>query len=78
MRDRFIRLAPLILVILLGALVVQPYIDRALFSATTPRAIDARGDLADIERSTVKMFEQVSPFVVQVAGRRGGSDLRMP
>jgi 2-alkenal reductase len=77
MRDRFTRLALLVLVILLGVLVAQPYIDRALFSATAPRAIESRGDLADIERSTVKMFEQVSPSVVQVAGRRGGSDLRM-
>jgi 2-alkenal reductase len=77
MSDRFTRVALLVLIILLGALVAQPYIDRTLFSATTPRAVEPRGDLADIERSTVKMFEQVSPSVVQVAGRRGGSDLQM-
>jgi 2-alkenal reductase len=77
MSDRFTRLALLLLVILLGALVAQPYIDRTLFSAATPRAVEPRGDLSDIERATVKMFEQVSPSVVQVAGRRGGNDLQM-
>jgi len=76
MRDRFTRLALLVLIILLGVLVVQPYIDRALFSAATPRAVEPRGDLADVERSTVKIFEQVSPSVVQVAARRG-SDLQI-
>ena len=76
MSDRFTRLALLVLVILLGALVAQPYIVRTLFSAATPRAVEPRGDLSDIERATVKMFEQVSPSVVQVAGRRGGSDLQ--
>jgi S1-C subfamily serine protease len=75
MRDRFTRLALLVLVILLAILVVQPYIDRMLFSATTPRAIEPRGDLAEIEHSTIKMFEQVSPSVVQVTGRRGGNEL---
>jgi hypothetical protein len=42
-----------------------------------PRAVEPRGDLSDIERSTVKMFEQVSPSIARVAGRQGGGGPQM-
>jgi hypothetical protein len=42
-----------------------------------PRTVEPRGDLSDIERSMVKMFEQVSPSIAQVAGRHGGGGLQM-
>jgi len=43
----------------------------ALWQATAARAVEPRGDLSDIERSMVKMFERVSGSIVQAAGRQG-------
>jgi S1-C subfamily serine protease len=61
--------------VLLAILVAQPYVERQLFSAVTPRAVEARGNLADVERSTIALFDQVSPSVVQVAAKAGTDDL---
>src|SRR5216684_3635039 len=60
----------------LGVYVAQPYVDRALFSATTPRPIEPRGNLSELERSTIELFERVSPSVVQVVAHRGGEALQ--
>ena len=67
MRDRFTRLTLSILLILLAAFVVQPYIDR-VFSGT-PRPVEPRGNLAEAERTAIEIFERVSPSVVQVVAR---------
>jgi 2-alkenal reductase len=67
-RDRF-GIILVVLLILVGVFVAKPYVDRVLFSATTPRAIEPRVDLAEAERSTIAIFERVSPSVVQIAGR---------
>src|SRR3954447_23049553 len=72
MGHRISRLIILVLVIVLGVYVAQPYIDRLLYSASTPRAIEPRGSLSDLERSTIELFERVSPSVVQVVGRAAG------
>ena len=68
MRDRFTRLTLSILLILLAAFVVQPYIDRVFFSGT-PRPVEPRGNLAEAERTAIQIFERVSPSVVQVVAR---------
>ena len=68
MRNRFGLILVAVLV-LLGVFVAKPYVDRFLFAATTPRAIEPRADLAEAERSTIAIFERVSPSVVQIAGR---------
>ena len=68
MRDRFTRLTLGILLILLAAYVVQPYIDRVFFSGT-PRPVEPRGNLAEAERTAIQIFERVSPSVVQVVAR---------
>jgi S1-C subfamily serine protease len=68
MRDRFTRLTLSILLILLAAFVVQPYIDRVFFSGT-PRPVEPRGNLAEAERTAIEIFERVSPSVVQVVAR---------
>jgi S1-C subfamily serine protease len=68
MRDRFSRLMLGILLILLMAVVAQPYIDRVFFSGT-PRPIEPRGGLADAERTAIEIFERASPSVVHVAAR---------
>ena len=53
---------------MLGVYVGKPYVDRMLFSASTPRAIAPRGTLSELERTTIELFERVSPSVVQVVG----------
>jgi S1-C subfamily serine protease len=73
MQDRFYRFAILVLIVLLAALVGQPYVDRLLFAATSPRPIAARSDLADSERATISLFERVAPSVVQVVGPATGA-----
>jgi 2-alkenal reductase len=67
--DRFQRAILFGLLLAVMALAARPYIDRALFAATEPRSVEARGDLAEIERTNIAIFERVSPSVVQVAGR---------
>jgi 2-alkenal reductase len=71
MADRFTRIAVFALLLVVGIYLAQPHLDRLLFSATTPRAVAPRGALADIERTTIELFERVSPSVVQVVGRAG-------
>jgi 2-alkenal reductase len=75
MRDRFTRLTLSILLILLVAFVVQPYIDRIFFSGT-PRPVEPRGSLAEAERTTIEIFERVSPSVVQVVARAAAAGAR--
>jgi len=70
------RLASLVLVgilIALGIFVLRPSIEYRLYAATTPRPVEPRGDLADYERTTIAVFERVSPSVVQVVGLGSGN-----
>ncbi len=69
MTDRLTRVLLTAILILLAAIFAQPYINNALFSATSPRAIEARGSLSATERTTIAIFKSVSPSVVQVVGR---------
>ena len=71
MNDRLTRLLVLALIVVVAFHVGQPLLDRLLYSASTPRAVTPRGALADIERTTIDLFERVSPSVVQVVGRAG-------
>lgn len=66
MRDRFVRIAMVMLIALLALLAAQPYVDRVLSSS--PRPVEARGNLAEAERTAIDIFARVSPSVVQVAG----------
>jgi len=74
MSDRLMRLIIVALLIVLAVYVGQPYVDRLLFSASTPRAIAPRGNLSDLERSTIELFERDSPSVVQVVARAAALD----
>jgi 2-alkenal reductase len=47
----------------------------ASFRETQPRAIEARGDLAEFEKLTVAIFQRAAPSVVQVSGHAGPKDL---
>jgi S1-C subfamily serine protease len=73
MRDRFLRALLLVLLAIVIVVVARPYIDEALFAAKTPRPVEARGDLAEIERLNIEIFQRASPSVVQIAGRVGGT-----
>jgi S1-C subfamily serine protease len=67
--DRFTRGILVVVAVVLALFVARPYLDRVFFAASTPRAVEPRGQLSDIERSTVELFERVSPSVVQVVGQ---------
>ena len=66
MPDRFVRIALGVTLGLLIAFVAQPYILAFLYSADSPRAVTARGDLSASETSTVELFARASPSVVHV------------
>src|ERR1700760_2466122 len=72
MTSRFLRFALLFVLLLLTAQVAQSYIFRLMYSATTPKIIAPRGNLSEAEQSTIALFDQVSPSVVQVVGRQSG------
>jgi 2-alkenal reductase len=69
MDHRFTRFLILALLLAIGAYVIHPTINRLMHSATTPRAVESRGNLSELERSTIELFEHASPSVVQVVGR---------
>ena len=77
MLDRFTRLALLGLIILIGIVAAQPYIERYYLSGE-PRQIVPRARLAEAETTTIAIFEQVSPSVVQVLARAPGSRAPQP
>ena len=60
MTDRFSRIAFAILIMVIAAVLAQPYIDRLLFSATTSRTITPRGELSELEKATIQLFEQAA------------------
>ncbi|MEL6063927.1 MULTISPECIES: trypsin-like peptidase domain-containing protein [unclassified Methylobacterium] len=66
MPDRTVRLVLAAVLVLLALYVAQPYLQPLLYSADTPRAVTARGDLAQSEQATIRLFEQASPSVVHV------------
>ncbi|WP_201830773.1 S1C family serine protease [Microvirga zambiensis] len=72
MQDRATRIVMLVVAALLAILVLQPYVNTWLFSAREPRPVAARGDLAEFERSTIQVFENAAPSVVQVVALQGG------
>jgi S1-C subfamily serine protease len=60
----------LVLLAVVGLYVAAPVFNR-LIGQPTARAVEPRGELWEIERATISLFERVSPSVVQVAGRSG-------
>src|ERR1700738_1205722 len=74
MSQRITNLLIIALLIILGVYVAQTQIDRWLYSASTPRTVAPRGNLSDLERSTIELFQRVSPSVVQVVGRAAGGE----
>ena len=63
----------LILIVAIFAAVIYfsvPTLRQVFFSATTPRSIEPRGDLAEYERTAIGLFERASPSVLQVVATR--------
>lgn len=69
MQDRLVRIALLAGLLLLAAFVAEPYVARYFLSESTPRTVAARGDLSEAERTTIALFERVSPSVAHVFAR---------
>jgi 2-alkenal reductase len=78
MSNRFIPFAVICFLVLAAAYVVEPYLVAWRFSATAPRAIAARGDLTELEQTTIKLFQTVSPSVVYVFARTKPEELFGP
>jgi S1-C subfamily serine protease len=76
MSDRFAKFAIAVVVLIVGVYLGQPYFDRLMYSASTPRAVAPRGTLSELERSSIELFERASPSVVQVVGRAGAPEAR--
>jgi 2-alkenal reductase len=58
---------------LLVIVAAQPYVYHYFWSAKTPRPVEPRASLADLERTTIAIFDRVSPSVVQIAGQTTAS-----
>ena len=62
MENRSVRWIGLAILIVLGFMALQPYIQDRLYSASTPRPVEPRGSLSDYEKSTIEIFQTVCPF----------------
>lgn len=66
------------LTVIFVVLILQwvPWVNQAVWQGDgEPRPVVARGDLADDEKSTIKLFEQASPSVVFISVRKRVVDL---
>ena len=66
MNERFARRVIIVLLALIAAWIGYDYLQLAMYSAKEPRPVSARGELADMEKMAVNIFDQVSPSVVFV------------
>jgi 2-alkenal reductase len=66
---RFLRFAIAWGLLLATFWVAEPYLTALWFSASAPRTITPRGDLAASEQATIELFKNVSPSVVHVFAR---------
>src|SRR5689334_1276262 len=66
---RFLRFAIVWVLLLATFWVSEPYLTALWFSATAPRIVTPRGDLAASEQATIELFKNVSPSVVHVFAR---------
>jgi 2-alkenal reductase len=66
---RFLRLAIFWLLLLATFWVAEPYLTTLWFSASSPRTVAPRGNLAAGEKATIELFKNVSPSVVHVYAR---------
>jgi len=70
---RLLRLAVIWLLLLATVWVAEPYLSALWFSASGPRPVTPRGNLAASEQATIALFKTVSPSVVHVFARAAPS-----
>lgn len=75
MTHRFTRALLLVPVTLLAVLIAQSSSNGQALSVSAPREIEPRGELNDIERRSIELFNRVSQSVVQVVARSTSSTL---
>ncbi|HUI20946.1 MAG TPA: trypsin-like peptidase domain-containing protein [Methylocella sp.] len=78
MTNRIIQIAAICLIVIAAALAAEPYLADWWFSATSPRTITPRASLTEMERTTIKLFQTVSPSVVSVFARKKPRELLTP
>jgi 2-alkenal reductase len=78
MANRLLGLVLAAILLVAGGIALRPYVEYRLYAATAPRPVEPRGDLAEYERSTIALFERVSPSVVQVVGLGGSNGRNVP
>ena len=66
---RLLRFSIIWLLLLATLWVMEPYLTALWFSASSPRTVAPRGDLAAGEKATIALFKKVSPSVVHVFAR---------
>ena len=66
---RFLRVVIAWVLVLATLWVLQPYVSALWFSASAPRTVTPRADLARNEQATIRLFREVSPSVVHVFAR---------
>jgi len=66
---RFLRFAVLWVLLLATIWVMEPYLAGLWLSASKPRTVTPRGDLAASEKTAIDLFKNVSPSVVHVFAR---------
>ena len=75
MTNRFKRIIVIWILAAATAFVAEPYLVAWWFSATAPQTISPRADLTETERTTIKLFQTVSPSVVSVFARKNPQEL---
>src|SRR4029077_17555563 len=70
--DRLTRVLLAGALVVLAAISAQRNINESLFSSRSPRPVEARGSLAEAERTTIAIFNAVSPSGLQVIGPSAG------
>lgn len=78
MTNRFLGIAIFWLLLLATAFVAEPYMVTWWYSASSPRTIAPRTDLTETERTTIKLFQTVSPSIVSVFARTNPRNLLKP
>lgn len=69
MTNRFLGIAIFWLLVLTTLFVAEPYVVAWWFSASAPRTITPAASLTETERTTIKLFQTVSPSIVSVFAR---------
>ncbi len=74
MRDRFVRYVIIWLLLLATIWLGDRFIRSAWLTADEPRAVTARGELSELERQTIEIFENAAPSVVYIYTRTAQLD----